>query len=246
MVWLLDAISSNREAVSLKWLSAETGLHPSTAFRLLNSMVDHGFVTRESTGNYGLGIKLLQLGRNVRTRIDLRNEAKPILHSLRDQINESVNLTVREGNEVVYVERAISTRMMRVEQVIGSRAPLHVTAVGKMMLGAEGDDACRRYAEQTGLPSYTDTTITNVEDLIRDANESYHRGYALDDEEAESGVGCIGVLIYDRGGKVTAGLSISAPIDRRKDEWIPLLMDTGQKLSAKLGYHVSNAVSNVK
>lgn len=236
MVWLLDAIADYEHAPSLKILSAETGLHPSTAFRLLASMIEQGFVVRESGGHYGLGTKILQLGRHVRSSVDLRSLAKPLLQALRDELNESVNLTVRETNEVVYVERAISSRMMRVEQVIGSRAPLHVTAVGKMMLGAEGEVACQRYAEQTGLPKYTEHTISRLNDLINESNQSYLRGYGLDNEEAEKGVGCIGVLIYDHAGKVVAGLSVSSPIDRRKDEWIEKIKATGKELSYQLGY----------
>lgn len=236
MVWLLDAIAECAEPTSLKILSAETGLHPSTAFRLLNSLSEQGFVVREGNGQYSLGTKLLQLGRHVRSGIDMRLEAKPLLKALRDELNESVNLTVREGNEVVYVERAISKRMMRVEQVIGSRAPLHVTAVGKLMLGSDGESACRKYATEAGLPAFTEHTITSIDKLIDEARASYLRGYGLDNEEAENGVGCIGVLIHNNNGQVVGGLSVSAPIDRRRDEWIERIIETGKELSKRLGY----------
>jgi DNA-binding IclR family transcriptional regulator len=147
-----------------------------------------------------------------------------------------VNLTVRQGDEVVYVERATSSRMMRVEQVIGSRAPLHVTAVGKLMLGEDGRAAVVDYAKRTGLPAFTPNTLNTEAKLMKNINLSLAQGYALDNEEAEMGVGCIGALIRDAGGQAVAGLSVSAPRDRRQDAWIELVTAAAAEISAVLGY----------
>ena len=234
---LLDAIARHREeAATLKVLSAESGLHPSTSFRILSSLVEIGFVHRDEAGHYALGAKLQQLGCRVRTRVDIREEAKPVMSWLRDEVGETVNLTVREGDEMVYVERATTARMMRVERVIGSRAPLHVTAVGKLMLGEDDDDRVLAYAKRTGLPAFTEKTHAVLGALQQDIAVSKARGYALDNEETESGVGCIGVLVRDVTGEAVAGLSISFPIDRRKAEWIPEVQEAGRRLSERLGY----------
>lgn len=233
---LLEAITTHAEPASLKFLSAETRLHPSTAFRILNSLASHGLVERTSAGRYALGVKLLHFGSHVHGKVDLLREAKPIMEALCAQAGETVNLTVREGDEVVYVERVIPNRMMRVEQVIGSRAPLHVTAVGKLMLGEAGDAAIDAYAAQTGLPAYTKKTLATPERLKADIRRSVKRGYALDNEEAEPGVGCIGVLVRDGSGQAVAGLSISAPIERRRSEWVEHVKDAGLALSRRLGY----------
>lgn len=155
---------------------------------------------------------------------------------LRDQVGESVNLTLREGDQVVYVERAIPNRMMRVEQVIGSRAPLHVTAVGKLMLGEVGDAAVRDYAERTGLPALTVNTRAEVGALLEDIHAGMARGYALDNEEAELGVGCIGALVRDATWAAVAGLSVSAPIERRKAAWIPLVQEAADRIAVRLGH----------
>jgi len=237
MTLLLDAIARHDNHVSLKVLSAETGLHPSTAFRILAALTTHELVERDNNGQYRLGIRLLQLSSHVHKRVDLREESVPVMRQLRDAIGETVNLTVRQGDEVVYIERATSSQMMRVEQVVGHRAPLHVTAVGKLMMAEMGKQFCREYAERTGLPSYTENTLTNVNSLIIAAEDDLRRGYSLDNEEAEKGVGCIGVLIRDGTGAVIGGLSISAPIERRKNDWVPLVEDAGRKISARLGYH---------
>lgn len=233
---LLEAIATHQEPASLKVLSAETELHPSTAFRILNSLAKHGFVERTSAGRYALGMKWLYFGSHVHAKVDLLREAKPIMEWLRSQVSETVNLTVREGDEVVYVERAIANRMMRVEQLIGSRAPLHVTAVGKLFLAEAGEKACRDYARRTGLPRFTPNSLTQITKLWAQAETAGRQGYALDNEEAEPGVACIGVPIYDNHGVLVAGLSVSAPRERRRATWIPLIKKAGADISARLGH----------
>lgn len=233
---LLDAIAGHGEAPNLKTLSAETGLHPSTAFRILSSLAEIGFIERDEGGHYVLGTKLRHLGYRVHMDLDLHSQAKPIMEWLRSEVGETVNLTVREGDEVVYVERATTRRMMRVEQIIGSRAPLHVTAVGKLLLGEHGEQEIRDYAKRTGLPAYTLHTVTEIEPLVHEIQKSVIRGYALDDEEAEPGVGCIGVIVRDGAGNPVAGLSISSPIERRNDAWIPLIVEAGRRVSERIGY----------
>jgi DNA-binding IclR family transcriptional regulator len=236
MSQLLDAIARYPRPVSLKILAAETGLHSSTAFRILSALTMNGFVTRDENGKYQLGNKLLRLGSRMHAKIDLREVARPIMEKLRDEIGESVNLTVREGDEVVYIDKATPNRMMHVQQLIGSRAPLHVTAVGKMMLALGGEEECRSYAERTNLPAYTRNTVNTLARLNDEAVKLRQQGFAYDNEEAEIGVGCIGVLIYDALGSIAAGLSISAPIERRKDEWISLVIEAGKNISEQLGY----------
>lgn len=232
---LLDALGQYQNPTSLKILSADTGLHPSTAFRILSAMMEAGFVEKDAAGHYMLGKKLVSLAGKVRRGVDLRGQALDIMQELRDVIGETVNLTVREGDQVIYIERVTPNRMMRVEQVIGSRAPLHVTAVGKLMLAELGDNFIRAYADRTGLKSYTSHTITTENDLISIVHQDKEHGFAYDNEEAEEGVGCIGVLLYDSSKNVVGGLSISAPIERRKEEWVKLVQEAGRKLSQRLG-----------
>ncbi len=233
---LLDAIARYPDPVSLKILAAETGLHASTAHRILASLIQNRFVERDGAGHYRLGLRLLQLGVRLHGNVDVRAIARPILEGLRDQFGETINLTIREGDSVVYLEKATPNRMIHVQQLVGSRAPLHVTAVGKLMLGAAGEDAMRAYAQRTNLPAYTRNSITTLPRLLTECAQSLAQGYALDNEEAEIDVGCIGVLIHDSTGNVSAGLSVSAPIERRRLEWVADLLEAGRMLSARLGY----------
>ena len=207
---LMNALMMNGGQTSLKVLAAETGLHPSTAFRILSSAIDNGWVSRNDFGQYVLGRQLIGLAQQSQVAIDVRLEALPLMKKLRQQLGETVNLTFREGDAVVYVERVVSTRTSHVGRIVGSRAPLHVTAVGKLFLGSRGEKEIRTYASR--------------------------EGYALDNEEAELGVGCIGVPIINARGEMIAGLSISAPAKRRKLEWIPDVLACGRTLSERLGH----------
>ena len=241
---LLEAIARYPDAVSLKVLTAETGLHASTTHRILSSLAQNGLVERDRTGgHYRLGVRLLALGARMHGNIDLRAVALPVMQTLRDRLGESVNLTIREGDEVVYVEKATPQRMMHVQQLVGSRAPLHVTAVGKLMLGAGGASACEAYSRRTNLPAYTRNTISSLSRLLEETADACSKGYALDNGEAEIDVGCIGVLVYDSTGNVAAGLSVSAPIERRRMEWIADVVAAGRSISEQLGYRGNRPAS---
>lgn len=235
---LLDLIAVSEQGVPLKVLAIDAGLHPSSAFRILAALIVHGYVERDSAGGYRLGRKLLQLGGRVQAHVSLRDDARPIMELLRDALHETVNLTVRDGNEVVYIERAVTTkRMMRVEQVIGSRAPLHVTAVGKLFLGEESDEAFQAYARDTGLAAFTPHTITHADSLRRECIKSIAACYAVDSEEAEPGVSCVAVPVRDHSGRVVAAISVSAPSSRHQHGWVGHLQQAGLELSGRMGFY---------
>lgn len=234
---LLNSIARYPEPVSLKVLSAETGFHSSTTFRILASLIQNRLVEKDNSGNYRLGLRLLQLGVRLHSNIDMRALAIPVLESLRDELNESVYLTIREGDEVVYIEKMTPNRLVHVQQLVGSRAPLHVTAVGKLMLDIAGNDAIDGYAQRTNLPAYTRNTINSIERLKQECDRAVKQGYALDNEEAEADVGCIGVLVFDNTNTAVGGLSVSAPIERLRNSWVEQLVEAGRALSVQLGYH---------
>ena len=233
---LMNALMANGGQASLKVLAAETGLHPSTTFRILSAAIDNGWIGRNDTGLYILGHHLIGLAQQSHVAIDVRIEALPLMRKLRQHLGETVNLTFREGDAVVYVERAISTRTSHVGQIVGSRAPLHVTAVGKLFLVSRGEQEIRTYAARRGLQEFTPNTVKTTAQLIELSLGAWRDGYALDNEEAELGIGCIGVPVLDARGEMIAGLSISAPAKRRKLEWIPEVLACGKALSERLGY----------
>ena len=240
MISLLDALARQSTPVNLKQLATETALHPSTAHRILSVMVQNQIVDRIEPGTYRLGMRLLELGTLVRSRISIRQEALPFMQELHRELGETVNLSIRRDDEVVYVERTSSgTQMMRVVQIIGARAPLHITAVGKIFLAADGVDKCQEYARRTGLPRFTDNTLTDQSGLLREIERARANGYAFDNEEAEKGVSCAGAGIYDDDGHLIAGLSVSAPAERFNAEWGMQVKRMADRISRAIGHQAS-------
>ena len=135
MVALLDALALYPDPVSLKELSSVTGLHPSTAHRILNDLVIKRFVDRSEPGTYRLGMRLLELGNIVKSRLDVREAALDLMRHLHRKTNQTVNLSVRQNDEIIYIDRAFSERSgMQVVRAVGGRAPLHLTSTGKLFL----------------------------------------------------------------------------------------------------------------
>lgn len=237
MMTLLGALSRHATPVNLKQLATETRLHPSTAHRILSVMVENRLVDRIEPGTYRLGIRLLELGSLVRSRISVRQEALPHMQGLHQELGETVNLSVRHDDEVVYIERTSgSNSMMRVVQIIGARAPLHITAVGKLFLAEDGPEKCAEYVRRTGLPRYTENTLTDAETLTKELERIRRQGYAFDNEEAEKGVSCIGAGIFNDDGRLVAGLSLSVPSDRLNKAWAAQVRQTAEKISRAIGH----------
>jgi DNA-binding IclR family transcriptional regulator len=234
---LIDVLASREDAISLKEISERTGLHPSTAHRILNDLASGRFVDRSQPGSYRLGMRLLELGNLVKARLNARDAALGPMRELHKLIQQPVNLSMRQGDEIVYVERAYSERSgMQVVRAIGGHAPLHLTSVGKLFLAADDPSRTRGYAARTGLRGQTKNSITSIEDLERELSKVRRFGMANDNEELELGVRCMAAGIYDDQDKLVAGLSISAPSGRMEDEWLPKLQETARQISENLGH----------
>ena len=237
MFALIDVLASREEAISLKEISEKTGLHPSTTHRILNDLATGRFVDRPESGSYRLGMRLFELGNLVKGRLNVRDAALVPMRDLHKLIQQPVNLSLRQGDEIIYVERAYSERSgMQVVRAIGGRAPLHLTSTGKLFLAADDPQRVRTYATRTGLPGQTRNSITQLLALERELAKARQYGVARDNEELELGVRCIAAGVYDDQGKLVAGLSISAPADRLEEEWLPKLQSTANSISAALGY----------
>jgi DNA-binding IclR family transcriptional regulator len=237
LVSLLDVLSHHSDPISLNVLAADAGLHPSTAHRILGSMVQAGFVERGEGGMYRLGIRLLELGSLVKARLSIREVALPVMLQLHAQTQESVNLGIRDGDHIVYIERTTSGRSaVRIVHILGSRAPLHTSASGKLFLAQDSPEQVAAYAQQTGLPPSTAASITSLSALEKELEEVRKTGVAFDIDEVEAGVRCIAAGIYDDTGALVAGLSLSSPSERFVLERTTLVQETAQIISKSLGY----------
>lgn len=237
MFSLIDVLASRGEAISLKEISEKTGLHPSTTHRILNDLAVGRFVDRPEAGSYRLGMRLLELGNLVKGRLNVRDAAMGPMRELHKLTQQPVNLSMRQGDEIVYIERAFSERSgMQVVRAIGGRAPLHLTSTGKLFLAADDPQRVRSYATRTGLAGHTRNSITQLAALERELSKARQYSMARDNEELELGVRCMAAGIYDDQGTLVAGLSISAPADRLDEGWLPKLQATANEISEALGY----------
>lgn len=236
MFTLIDVLASREDSMSLKDISEKAGLHPSTAHRILNDLATGRFVDRTQPGSYRLGMRLLELGNLVKGRLNVRDAAVVPMRELHKLTQQPVNLSVRQGDEIVYVERAFSERSgMQVVRAIGGRAPLHLTSVGKLFLAADDPQRIQAYAARTGLHGSTKNSLTQLETLERELSKVRQYGQANDNEELELGVRCMAAGIYDDQKRLVAGLSISAPSERMEDSWLPKLKETARQISETLG-----------
>ena len=237
MFTLIDVLASREEAMTLKDISEKAGLHPSTAHRILNDLVLGRFADRPQPGSYRLGMRLLELGNLVKGRLNVRDAAIAPMRELHKLTQQPVNLSMRQGDEIIYVERAYSERSgMQVVRAIGGRAPLHLTSVGKLFLAADDPQRLRAYATRTGLKGHTKNSITELASLERELSRVRQYGQASDNEELELGVRCMAAGIYDDQNKLIAGLSISSPSSRMEDSWMPRLKETAKEISKTLGF----------
>lgn len=237
MFSLIDILASRGEAMTLKEISEKAGLHASTTHRILNDLATGRFVDRPAAGNYRLGMRLLELGNLVKNRLNVRDAALEPMQNLHRITQQPVNLSMRQGDEIVYVERAYSERSgMQVIRAIGGRAPLHLTSVGKLFLASDEPQKIRAYAARTGLSGHTKNSLTQLPALEKELAKVRRDTYATDNEELELGVRCMAAGIFDDQGKLVAGLSISAPAGRMDEAWLPKLMATAAEISRNLGY----------
>ena len=240
MMSLLDVLANTPEPATLKMLSQATGLHPSTAHRILAVMAHSRLVERHDASTYALGIRLLELGSIVKSRISIRETALPFMQSLHETIGEAVNLGIRNDDEIVYVERTSSGRsLVRVVYLVGARAPLHLTSLGKLFLAADSSDEIQAYASRTGLPGKTPHSLTDLSALEKELKKVRQCDLAYDNEEAEIGLRCVASSIRNEEGSIVAGLSISAPTDRHNPAWGNQLMEAAENISRALGYSSS-------
>ena len=237
MFTLMDVLASREEAISLKEISEKAGLHPSTTHRILNDLATGRFVDRPQPGSYRLGMRLLELGNLVKGRLNVRDAALLPMRELHKLIQQPVNLSMRQGDEIIYIERAYSERSgMQVVRAIGGRAPLHLTSVGKLFLAADDPQRTRAYATRTGLNGQTKNSITQLATLEKELAKVRQYATAHDNEELELGVRCMACGIYDDQDKLVAGLSISAPASRLDDGWLAKLQATAAEISTTLGH----------
>jgi IclR family acetate operon transcriptional repressor len=212
---LLEAVADRGEA-RLVDVAREVGLHPSTAHRLLASLIDSGYVMQSPvTGRYRIGRKLFELARHSDAPdARLRMVARPHLEQLCADVDESVNLVALDGFSAVYIDQVESRQAVRLFAEPGRRVPAHASGAGKAMLALQEEEVLARLYAAEPFEALTANTITSAAGLREEFGRVRAGGYALDDEEHEEGVSCVGAAILDDLDIASAAISVSAPSKR--------------------------------
>jgi DNA-binding IclR family transcriptional regulator len=239
---IIEILGEQPNGLGVMALSKELNLAKSTVHRLLHSLISRDFVYQdEENERYYLSMKLAQVSAKMIDHLDIRKIARPFIEGLSEQINEVVHVCIRDGNEVVYIDKVESKRTIRMYSQIGKRAMLHCTGVGKILLSGLPDQKISEIIDTVGLPKFTENTLTTKEAFFEEIQSIRQHGYAYDREEHEEGIYCISAPIYDYTDKIIAGFSISGPIDRIKEgiehhHYKTHLLDTSHQISERLGY----------
>jgi IclR family KDG regulon transcriptional repressor len=248
-VAILELLWQHGRELNVQAISAGVGVNHNTVRRILKALAYHGLV-EEDGGSYRLGMKLFELGSSVVARLDVRVRARPYLERLVLETGETAHLCILDRGEVLYLDKHEPMRTMRIPSEIGRRNPAHCTAVGKALLAYLPEPELEELVRQQGLRAYTSRTITTLVELKRELAQVREQGYAVDNEEFEEGLKCVGAPVRDYSGRVVASISIAGPAFRLTEERIPVLaqsvMEVARELSRELGYRAEEVVSIIR
>jgi len=238
---LLELLGQADNFVAISDLAERSGLSLGTTHRLLETLIALQYAERDPVSRkYTLGLRVLELQGAVIGHTNLSIQAMPVMKALMQRVNETVHLAVLNDGEIVYIDRIEGLQTQGMYTRIGKRAPVHCTALGKVMLAYLSGPEWRQIVAKRGLEAVTKNTITSIHVLADELRKTQARGYAIDNEEVELGVRCLAVPLRDFTGNVVAALSISGPNSRvrpsREDELSRAACWAGRLISTKLGY----------
>lgn len=231
---LLELITDAGGEVTLSELAASTDLPLPTIHRLLRTLVSLGYARQVPNRRYALGPRLIRLGEGA-NRI-LGSVARPQLASLVNDLGESANMAVLDGDMVVYIAQVPSRHSMRMFTEVGRRAHAHDTGVGKAMLAQLPEDTVRGIVSRVGMPTPTEHSIGDVDQLLAELAAIRERGYSIDDEEQELGVRCYAITVP--GAPSPTAISVSGPLARVDESFgeraVPLLRSAAQQIASEM------------
>lgn len=248
---LLDALSQRGPDLALGEISQLLKLHKSTAHRLIMVLERHRLLERNSrTGRYRLGLKLFELGTKAVSQLDLREQARPFLERVVLETGETVHLCIYDDGEVVYVDKIEPARSVRLASSVGRRNPAYCTAVGKAIMAFLPEERVEDAVQKHGLRPLTRKTVSTLVELKAELDQIRERGYAIDDEENEEGVCCVGAVVRGFEGEPVAAISVSGPTFRLGKEKVAMIAQSvivaADGLSKQLGFVESNEAEDDK
>jgi IclR family transcriptional regulator, KDG regulon repressor len=236
---LLEAIAQARAGIGLAELSKKVGLHNSTTFHLVKTMVALGYIRQDRDKRYRIGRGLFALAAGSLDEIELASLAVPVLEELTQATGESGHFAVRSGDAVVVIAKTSGSGAFQLTDRVGVMRPAHGTALGKVLLAALTPAQLDRFLQNHELAALTPKTITEPELLRQEVREVARTGVAYDDGEFNAEVRCVAVPVHDYTGQVVGALGISGPIWRLSipvlQKQTELVKGSARRLAAALG-----------
>jgi len=238
---LLEELAQSAEGMTAVELADSIGVHKTSVYRYLNTLLQAGYIKTNGDGRYHMGNKILELSSQLLRRMPLRETAHPFLVKLSADIQKTVHLCVLDGHDVIYIDKVESQRSLPLLSRIGSRAPAYCTAVGKILLASMPTDQVISLLRESTLPKRTPTTITDPMHLLEELKTTAERGYAIDNGEHEEGIKCFAAPIKEYSGEVIGAVSITG-LKRELDDGteaerlIAALNEAAEKIDRALGY----------
>lgn len=238
---LMELLSAHPLGLPLTEIARMAKLHPSTAHRLLSTLISHGYVCKlEVVGNYRLTMRMFEFGSQMANQQGILPVARPIVEQLGAVTGALVHLVLREGSGVVYIYKSDSAlNLANMGSRLGLRNPMYCTSVGKSILAQLSREEVKLIWDDSEVIQYTPTTITRLDDLYAELEVTRICGYAIDNEEHEVGIGCVAAAIRNYEGNPVAAVSASSLIHRiqeNREELAAMVMDVAAKISRLLGY----------
>jgi IclR family KDG regulon transcriptional repressor len=240
---ILDLFDEHENEIKITDISERMGLHKSTVHSLLKTLQMHRYIDQNpENGKYKLGMKLFEKGNFVIHGLDIRKVAKTHLVDLSTKTGQTTNLVILDGKEGVYIDKVEGALATILYSRIGRRIPVHCSAVGKVLIAFKNREELWKLLQGHIYKVQTPNTITNKQDFLVELEQVNKVGYAIDNQENESGVRCIAVPIYDHTNQVIAAVSMSTLITRIDDaelmRFTEMLKKEANEISNKMGYRI--------
>ena len=240
---LLEQFHDEVDELGVTELSKRLKLHKNNVFRLLATLESRNYIEQNKvTENYRLGLKTLELGQTFIKQMGLLRQSRPVLEALVKECNETTYVAILKECHIVYLDVVETDLTVRVVPRVGARLPAYCTAAGKIQMAYMTEEELEAYLPTKDLKRYTPRTMIDREELKKHLKMVAERGFAVDDEEMDVGVRCVGAPIRDYTRRIIGAVSISGPSmrfteERMDKELIPLVVKAGEEISHKLGYH---------
>lgn len=236
---ILENVAHRRDGLTNSEISRKLAIPKSSASYILRTLERRGYLRRDATsGRYCLGLKILSLGGDAQSNLDIADVALPFMRSLVERVHLTAHLAVLDQGEAVYIEKVEAPGFFKVNTWVGRRMFLHSTSVGKALLAWLPKQEMEAIVRQHGMKKRTPKTITTMTRLLADLELVRTQGYAVDDEENSVGARCLGAPIFDAAGNVSAALGVSGTLTQVDGENLPkfveALKETTRRISRQL------------